>query len=149
VFDHGNHDHNSQHAATAQLARPRPPKRKDFQAPHRARKHRREDVKPFNDLRERHRIEEAAEMYHYGFVPPGPYEAKGFFDWISGVHGAIIDPTFGWPPSGGSAESVMNVEYEAALLDWELESEVNGTDTWWGRVTGALQSALRRAGVGR
>ena len=34
MFDHGNRDHASQHAATAQLARPRPPKRKDFQAPH-------------------------------------------------------------------------------------------------------------------
>lgn len=46
MSDHRNRNQASQHAATTQLARPRPPERKDCQAPHRAVARRRGNAGP-------------------------------------------------------------------------------------------------------
>jgi hypothetical protein len=95
-----------------------------------------------------------ADEYHYGLLPKEMQTEYSFADTAlffdaPGADGGFGDTSFGWPPSGSSAEIVLRVQYETALSNWELESELASDGGFWGRLSRALDSAARLGGAVR
>lgn len=99
------------------------------------------DVLAFDWAARRYSPDEAADLYHFGFLSLLGYPESRFpletlkerFLVAGDGEGSMKYPTvvipteFGWPPSGSVAEGVFTTIYESQLLEWELSSEWDGS----------------------